>query len=215
MYSDLPMQGAVATLEMGETATSVAVENGRFQARLDLPFQFGIMGHQELKLSIKPTEPWQLSTETKMRIFVINSPLIGIILAIVIPSGVVSIRRRRRLEGEGEISPIPSEMRRFAEDISLLHKPEAKLEGTRRTVLQAYFGVVKGVENVTQIPMKPQMTLREFSEEAMPELSGAAEAFDELTDLAERALYSSCAPEKDEALRAENLASQVRRRWLI
>ena len=215
IYSDLPMQGAVVTLETEGATTKAAVENGRFQACLDLPFQFSLAGFQEFRLSIKPIEPWQLPAGTRMRIFVINAPILGIILAIAIPLGVVSIRKRRRPEKEGEISPIPPEVRSFAEGTPLLHKPETKLEGTMGTILQAYFGTVKGVEKMTQILMKPQMTLREFLKEVMPKLSSAAEAFAELTNLAERVLYSPYMPEKDEALRAENLASQVRRTWLI
>jgi hypothetical protein len=215
IYSDLPMQGAVASLETEGATTKVAVENGRFQACLDLPFQFSLAGFQEFRLSIKPIEPWQLPAGTGMRIFVINAPILGIILAIAIPLGVVSIRKRRRPEKEGEISPIPPEVRSFAEDTPLLHKPETKLEGTTGTILQAYFRTVKGVEKMTRIFMKPQMTLREFLKEVTPKLSSATEAFAELTNLAERVLYSPYTPEKDEALRAEQLASQVRRTWLI
>lgn len=68
---------------------------------------------------------------------------------------------------------------------------------------------MKAVEKMTEISMKPQMTLREFLKEVMPELSGATGAFAELTSLAERALYSPYMPREDGALRAENLASKV------
>ncbi len=215
IYSDLPLQGAVAILETEGAITQAAVENGRFQACLHLPFQFSLVGFQEFRLSIKPIEPWQLPAGTGIRIFVINAPLLGIILAVAIPLGIVSIRKRRRPRSEGGISPIPPEVRSFAENTPLLHKPETKLEGTTGTILQAYFRTVKGVEKMTRIFMKPQMTLGEFLKEVTPKLSSAAEAFAELTNLAERVLYSPYTPEKDEALRAEQLASQVRRTWLI
>ena len=85
------------------------------------------------------------------------------------------------------------------------------LEGTRGTILQRYFESMKAVEEKAEISMKPQMTLREFLKEVMPELGDATGAFVELTGLAERALYSPCMPGEEGALRAENLAAKVER----
>jgi len=70
---------------------------------------------------------------------------------------------------------------------------------------------MKAVEEEAEISMKPQMTLREFLKEVMPELGDATGAFTELTVLAERALYSRGTLREDGALRAENLASKVER----
>ena len=92
---------------------------------------------------------------------------------------------------------------------TLPQKLEINLEGTRGTILQAYFKTMKAVGKMTEISMKPQMTLREFLKEVTPELSSATKVFAELTSLAEKALYSCYMPREDGASRAKNLASKV------
>ena len=76
-------------------------------------------------------------------------------------------------------------------------------------MLRAYAAAVRVIGTVTNVPMRPQMTVREFLREILPELDGAAEAFAELTRLSEKALYSPYAPEADEAAKAESLALTV------
>ena len=94
------------------------------------------------------------------------------------------------------------------DESALPWKPEI-LEGSRGAVLQAYYRAMKIVEGLTQVSMNPQMTLRGFLKETTPLISGAGDAFAELTVIAERILYSPHTPAEDDVLRAETLSLKV------
>ncbi len=209
VYSELPMQGAILDLKIGGTSTTTTVEDGKFQAKLNLPFQFSPMGYQELQVNVAPAEPWHLPTEARMHIFAINSASLGIVLATVIPLGVVLSTRKRRAWREGKVPLISLETRELPQVIPPW-KPEAKLEGTKGVIFKAYFTALEIVERVTKIHMTPQMTLREFLIKVKPDIGSAGEAFSQLTALTERASYSLYMPGEDEAAGAERLTLKVK-----
>ena len=209
VYSELPMERATVDLEMAGLSATTTMENERFKAELYLPLKFNIMGFQEAKLSIKPSEPWHLPTNVKTRIFVLNSASLGAILVVLASLGVVLTTRRRREKGREDkpTSTFPK-IERLVK--SAPEKSKAMLEGTKETILETYFAALEIVERVTTFPMKPQMTLREFLNQTRPSIGNAADAFAELTILAEKILYSSYTPGKDESIKAEKSASKIK-----
>lgn len=113
-----------------------------------------------------------------------------------------------KLESIQEMTTPALEIEKLVETTPLW-KPKTSLQGSKVTILQAYYKAMSILERVTKIAMNPQMTLRGFLKEVTPLLNGAAEAFSKLTILAERVLYSPYTPSEDDVLRAQNLASQV------
>jgi len=212
VHSPLPLQGATATLEMaGVSATSI-VDEGKFKLGLDLPFKFNVMGFEEMKLSLAPSEAWQLPTTYKVNIFVLNSLYLAIVLAALILAAVVSLRRKTKIvqkEGGATTAQEKSQTSVSAIEFRL---PEIKpgAGDNKGIILKAYYTAAAGVQRLTRVLLKPQMTLREFLCQVKPPLGMLAGLFAKLTSLAERALYSPHAPRKNEASLAQNLASQVK-----
>jgi hypothetical protein len=65
------------------------------------------------------------------------------------------------------------------------------------------------VENTTDRIMTPDITLREFLTMASLSSTTTSNQFNELTTLAENTLYSAYIPDRDMAIRAEELAVNI------
>ena len=74
----------------------------------------------------------------------------------------------------------------------------------------AYGGALKVVEKITGITMEPHRTLREYLNATVPDLSGAAGAFTELTGMAEIVLYSNRDIASDLVEKAEGCAAAIK-----
>jgi len=217
VHSPLPLQGAAVTLEMAGVSTTTNVDEGEFELDLDLPLKLNVVGFEEMKLNLAPSEPWQLPTECKASIFVINSLYLGIVLAALVLAGVLlTLRRPRILRQRGLLSISPEELQ--APDIAMesyLPKIKPGAGDIKGVILQAYYMAAAGVQRLARVLFKPQMTLREFLSQVTPTLGRFAELFAKLTSLAEKALYSRHILGKDEASLAQRLAAELRRIWLI
>lgn len=206
IISELPLQEARVTVELRNVSTTVSTSaEGEFEATLSLPLDSIVIGRQEVRIKIEPSETWHISTEIKAEVFVLDIVNIGLTSAAFICLGVVLYTRRRGRPRREEIEFLETALRPQETTKAAQQKFEG-LEGTRERVLKAYTEATEVAENITKISMKPHMTLREFLKEATPRLNNAAESFTQLTKLAEEALYSPNTPGLDEAIRAESLA---------
>ncbi|MFQ5873371.1 MAG: hypothetical protein ACE5JL_06180 [Dehalococcoidia bacterium] len=211
VLSPFPLEEARVSLGLGQASTEVeTLEQGQFSASLGLGLDLVFVGLQELVVEVEPIEPWHSPVEARVKVFVINLTNIGLILAAAASLGVLLHTRRRGRPGKGEAPPpeAPPVAERLAEAAPRA-KPGAKLEGIKGRLLEAYMRAADVVEEATRVRMEPHMTLREFLMGTTPMMYGAVEAFAKLTALAERALYSSHAPEVEEAVEAEKLALEV------
>jgi len=210
-YSPLPLVGAALNLETGGTSSTIVVDEGRFDVKLALPLISNFLGHRNIKASLVPREPWHLSTSRYVSIYVINLIYVAIILAALILAWkrllvvVPGIFRKRQIpfilqeETQGqlistvfpilEINPVPGD------NLGIM--------------LRAYYAAVVAVQKLAMIFLKPQMTMREFLNQVKFSLGKFASLFERLTYMAEKALYSNHTIREDEALLAQNMASQV------
>ena len=205
--SDLPLQEAQVTLEMGRaSAIATAGEDGKFEKDLSLPFQLNVMGSQKLEVTTEPLEPWHFPAYTEVDIFVINPTNIGLISIAFISIGMVLYSRRRR-GGVAilEAPPLPE-----VREIVLPPQPEVELVGIQDRVIKAYMESVRFIEKMTGIALRSQETLREFLGEAISKIGRRREAFSKLTELAERTLYSPHPTQPEEAAKAEELTRKIK-----
>jgi hypothetical protein len=124
--------------------------------------------------------------------------------------GVLLVVRRRGRPDPGEWpSPATLLVEESPAKEAVAVKPGVGFEGVKGMLLEAYVRAAVVVEGATGVRMGPHVTLREFLREATLGMHGAVGAFARLTALAERALYSSHAPEAEQAAAAEKLAVEV------
>jgi len=208
------LREASVTLELGEASVIVKTsENGEFNATLNMSLNPVFVGFQELRVTVEPAEPWHASVHAKASVFILNPANIGLASAAFISLGAVLYTRLSRFkpkEEGAEISRIVPLLEKPV-TVALPLKPEVRFEGVKGRVLDAYAKAVKTIEWMTEISMKPHITLREFLWETQPKLDGAVDSFTDLTMLAERTLYSSYVPEMKEAVKAEGLTVRVER----
>lgn len=79
----------------------------------------------------------------------------------------------------------------------------------RDRILDWYRLVVRLIQAITKALFEPQQTLREFAKESSKLLGPAARYFIELTEMAERTLYSRYRPTAEDAEKSEELSHDV------
>ena len=215
VHSPLPLHEAQAILEVAGASTTATLNEGDFSMEMDLPFSFSRAGPEEVKLSLVPTEPWQLPSECTVKIFVINLAYLLAVVAVLLALAVVGLSMRRfhgswRRKGELPATAEDSREPLREEDI---WSPETGpvVEENRGIILKAYYAAAAWVQKVAGVLFSPQMTLREFLHQVISPHSRFAGALARLTGLAERALYSRHVQGKDEASLARDLSAQVKK----
>jgi hypothetical protein len=192
------------------SATVRTTTDGSFTTTIDVPFDLFLAGPQELIVTIEPVEPWYTSLQVKRGSFTINPANIGLLLVAVISLGpLVFSRVRTRPPSRGEKMVTPEARRREPPAIAPPPRPKHQLTGIKGRILSAYLDGLEAVEKVTNIPMAPHTSLREFVNAATPQLPTAIKPFTELTTIAEIALYSAHRLDEDTATRAEQLATTI------
>ena len=76
-------------------------------------------------------------------------------------------------------------------------------------LLAVYRQVLKLVQSITTMMLRPNQTLREFAQETAPRLGPLAGYFQEFTLMVERALYSKHPPQEEDVTRGQELSKRI------
>lgn len=209
--SRFDLEGAMVSVKLrGASAEVETSEGGEFSASLSMGLNLVFVGVEDLVVRVEPAEPWHSPVEVKVRVFVLNLTNVGLTFAAAVGMGVLLVVKRRGRPGPEEWpSPETLLVAESPAKETAAARPGERYEGVKGTLLEAYVRAAAVVEEATGVRMEPHVTLREFLREATLGMHGAVEAFARLTALAERALYSSHAPEAELAAEAEKLAVEV------
>lgn len=210
-HSDGSLEDAELRLTFGDSVTTARTSSlGSFNATLEAPLDLFLFGPQQLTVTLEPVEPWYAPLELEIQIIIINPALIGLMLVAFLSAGLLTYRRRTKAPAgpKGATSPRAG----FQQPSPARPRPRRhyELKGIRGRILLAYLQALAAVEKAAGTSLAPQTTLREFLGAATPFLAAALGAFNELTTLAEVAMYSSHQPDRDTAARAEGLANAIK-----
>ncbi len=188
-----------------KTATSANPFYATSTAR-ELPFDFSLLGWQEVMVKIEPAEPWHSTLETKRVVFTINPLNTTLLLAALASLGLFLYRRSSaQLQKQKSYRSQQAGLNTFM--------PAAKrkpgLAGIEARILSSYQSGLMAAEKASGISMLTHTTFREFLQAASSRLASAAQPFSELTTLAEMTLYSPQQPDEVTASRAEQLAASI------
>jgi hypothetical protein len=223
MSREVHISGRVASLVSSSADAEVAVKmmgisrlartstEGDFAVTLRLPSNAVLLGPEKLSIEVNPREPWHLPLQVETSIFVVDLANLGLVSLALISAGVVVYTRRRSMMQRGRFEPVqlaPLLLER-EEGISA-PATEARFRKIEEGVLKAYVTALSRIEEKFTTSLEPQMTLREFSHRASRYLGDTAEAFTELTRLAEKVIYSPYRSRPEEVARAETLALRIR-----
>lgn len=214
-YSPLgPLQDASLGIALGKwEASARSQEDGTFSARLHTGMSLTLVGSQELRVSVTPREPWHRASSLATGLLLINPVNIvglAIILAIPVFFGAHWLRRRAvRAPATPRPQPVPALVR--TESPPRQAKPaQPEARGAPDAVLIAlYRGVLKLVQRLTAVVLRPSHTLREFAQECAPRLGPLAGYFQEFTLMIERLLYSRHHPSQADAARGWELSRRL------
>ncbi len=211
-----PLNNANITVEFDSaSAVTQSLENGSFNVNFNLPFNIGLGGFQNLKITVVPQEPWQSLAKKQTSVLALNT--VGLAVALVSSVSVIGIAFTKftKTKSKKESEIIIQE--RSMSSITNNAKPtptsnfQINIEEPKGKILEFYSKSLQMVETATGISSKLDMTLREFLQESQQKLDPVASQFNELTGLAERALYSPRIPEESDVTKAEALLNEIKK----
>ena len=222
LYSEVgPLSGALVRMELGKSQVEViSSEDGTFDAEIKMGMGFSLIGSQALAIQVIPQEPWHATLTTARNIVIINTVNCGgilillVFLGIYLPGrlrrriGAYSLRRVRSAAAAAQPEPTPV----YSESMLTPALPEESIETSkepRSRIFSWYRLVIRLIQGITKVLMKPQQTLREFNGETSQSLGPVAKYFTELTKTVERLLYSSYRPTKRDAERSKELSHNI------
>ncbi len=182
------VSGAKVTVEaFGISSSGVTASDGCFSVKLNVPY--GVFsGWRELKVYVKPTQPWYRGATLCSRALFINPYTLAfpLILAIVL------IRRAWPVKEEVS-APKHVEEPAFTKPPSLI--PIKPVGGLPRL----YFDAVRLIESRFEVFLRPSDTIREYLLRVEDLLGDALDPFRELSFMLEMAVYGGIEPDVSRA----------------
>ena len=211
-----PLRDASVTIILGSWQTSTRTgDDGAFSARLSTGLSLTLVGTQELQVTVTPTEPWHRNGSLSTGLLVINpANIAGLALAMGIPAlfGTRQLMRKRRRATLSVMPPAPglspALVKRDTPPRSKMPGLEAR-GGPGEVLLTLYRGVLRMIQTLTAVVLRPSHTLREFAHECAPKLGPLAGYFQEFTLIIERQLYARHQPGEAEAARGKELSQRL------
>jgi len=198
--------GTIAA-RLGPAARETSTDReGRFILGLAVPPNLNLVGLETVAVDVRPREPWHAPAGTLGRVFIIN--LVSLFLAsFVLPVlGAVYVLWRSMGVRAGEAT-LPADVVTVLAP-SGAEPPRLKVSPAANTVAQIYVEAQRLIARASGIAIEPDMTMREFLARSQPVVRSAA--FEELTLLAERAVYSAHRPGQTVNRRAAGLLERIR-----
>ncbi len=191
--------------------------DGTFNLNIEAAMSFILFGSQELEIKVLPQQLWHAPLNVTKNILVINVINCSITIIILIFLGIFlslrlkkSIKKYQREKILALTRPVPIE-------IKPVYTVEKEVPVKGRTVksrlLQLYMGIVGLILRITHTKLKPEQTMREFSEEHSTFLGEAAKYFMEFTRLIEKLFYSSYEPSSDDSETGKKLYDVIKKEF--
>lgn len=209
LYSEVgPLSGASIKMGLGKSQVElVSSEDGTFDTKIKVGMGFGVIGSEDLVVEVIPREPWHAPLNTTGSVLMVNVVNCGALVAILLFLEIYLPRRLRRWgayprrRARPAVVAQPQLAPRYDQRATVLTSSEEGDEGSgepRDRIFHWYRLVVRLIQGITKVLLKPQQTLQEFAKESSKVLGFTAKYFIELTKLVERLLYSQYKPtEKD------------------
>jgi hypothetical protein len=166
------------------------------------------IGVHTIDILVISSVPWAATTQVHKQVITINPLSIGLILAALTVLSIILYRNNRQRKTSQCL--VSSEKKTETPFIAPSIDIKPKINGIKGEILSAYRIGLAAVENTTDRIMTPDITLREFQTMASLPSAMTSKQFNELTTLAENTLYSAYIPDRDMAIRAEELAVNIK-----
>lgn len=179
-----------------------------------------MIGSQDLVVQVLPQEPWHAPLNMTYRVLMVNvvncSALVAVLLflGVYLPS---KLRKRlgiypRRIARPAIASAQPGLIPAYTEKITILTSTQESDEASREPrnrIFYWYRLVMRLLQGITKVSLRPQQTLREFARDSSRVLGPMAKYFIELTRIVERLLYSRYQPTEADAEKSQQLSHNI------
>ena len=219
-YSEAgPLNRASVQIEMGNDEVSVVTgEDGYFTAVLKRGLSFGLVGTEDINMTVTPEESWHTKLVTGTRLLMFNIITLAASLILLVVLGIFLPRRLKHLiKTEPRRKTVPL----FVPDTAPVYRntpavtAAAAEDGTRgepgKRIVFWYRFVETIIRTLVKISAQPHRTLREFARESSRKLGPAGRYFYELTLTVEKVLYSRDLPTEADAEKSMALAQTIQK----
>ncbi|MCW4029795.1 MAG: hypothetical protein NWE92_09155 [Candidatus Bathyarchaeota archaeon] len=209
---DKPLNNAKIIVDfLNISKTTRTNTDGTFNITLDIPVDTVLGGYQTLEVEVQPAQPWQAPEQNQTGVFALNIVSICVALASSIAVGVGAyLKFSKTKQNNKPQTVIKEQISQTPEKAPAIFEP-VSFEGIKGQILKAYLEAQKAVQQATKLTLESNMTLREYAHLISAKIGEAAAGFFELTSLAEKSLYSPHEPQIEDAEKAEDSASNIRR----
>jgi hypothetical protein len=204
---------------MNRTQTQViSSSEGDFEVSLEMGAGLSLIGSQAVAIKVQPEEPWNAPLSVTRNIFVVNIMNCGILLMVLLVIGFYLPRRFKKwFRGYAGQTPAPVEAvppgsEPVYEMQTITESPTLNETGDNQpgSIFDLYRLILKLVQAMTRVLLKPQQTLREYARENSRLLGPLSQYFIEFTLLIERFLYSARKPAREDVENGRRLYQTIK-----
>jgi hypothetical protein len=220
LHSDLGTlnNAGVEMVINGKTNRFNSDRNGIFSQQIPVSWGLNLLGTQKIDIRVQPAEPWNAPLSLSRNVFMINYLNCGLLLiALLVLSVYFSRRLKKRIPAVLKekrapeiVVSLPDVREEITPDISILQN-EKKSSESGETVFGGYRLVLKLIQSLTQVFIKPQQTFREYALENSPKLGPLGKYFLDFTYLIEKFLYCSRKPANEDLEKSRQLAEVIQK----
>ena len=222
VYSDLgTVSNARVVIKVGKSSKTILTsKDGTFSTGMAIGITFGLVGEQDIIVQVFPAEPWHNPFHASRSLLLINLLSGAMVIVVLILVSLYLPGRIRRSLGRyiarPRKVPVPVVDPDLGPEYSLATtspvspaENEEPHRGPRETILHWYLTVIRMVQQVTRLFIKPHQTLREFAAETGAIIGPAARFLMGFTRMVERLLYSRYVPTTVDVTNSEQYFRQL------
>jgi len=213
IHSALPMDAPAMTASWGERQTRWQQQGASFEREAPLVISVWSMGVRTVTVRALPREPWLLAGEARAHLLVVNLFMPFVWLAALLVALAVGAAARRRWNVASPLRLVPvvsgetNSFRPIDSGSVVVDDPGA---GSRVALVVLYYRAVEFLQGSLGIPLRSEMTLREYLVASTRRLPAVTKLFARLTSLTEQAMYGPREPERREVSLGRRLLAALK-----
>jgi hypothetical protein len=208
-----PMDAPAMTASWGERQTRWQQQGASFERDAPLVISVWSMGIRTVTVRVLPREPWLRAGEARAHLLVVNLFMPFVWLTALLAAFAVGAAARRRWSVANPLRLAPTvsgEANSFRPIDSINVLVDDSAAGPRLALVVLYYRAVEFLQTTLGVPLRREMTLREYLVASTLRRPAVTKLFARLTSLTEQAMYGPRDPERREVSLGRRLLAALK-----